>query len=81
MPTLFDGLTLGRGGPEDLAGFDGILKQDHKVFVLEGNAGKFAIAAAGCKVLKNDLDIFESSLEGFTVTDDGRDLGTVLALG
>lgn len=37
------------------------------------------IIAAGCNVLENDLDIFDTSLEGFAATNRNRDLGTLLS--
>jgi hypothetical protein len=40
---------------------------------------RFVVVAAGFKVLTNDLDIFDSSLEYFAGTDPARDLGMVLA--
>jgi len=40
---------------------------------------RFVVVAVGFKVLRNDLDIFESSLEYFAGTDQSRDLGEILA--
>jgi hypothetical protein len=40
---------------------------------------RFVVVAAGFKILTNDLDIFDSSLEYFAGTDPARDLGLVLA--
>jgi hypothetical protein len=40
---------------------------------------RYLVAAAGFKVLRNDLDLFESSLEYFAGTNPARNLGEVLA--
>ena len=40
---------------------------------------RFVVVASGYKVLRNDLDIFESSLEYFAGTDPSRNVGEVLA--
>lgn len=40
---------------------------------------RFVVVAHGYKVLRNDLDIFESSLEYFAGTDPSRNLGEILA--
>jgi hypothetical protein len=40
---------------------------------------RFRVLALGFKVLRNQLDIFESSLEYFAGTDENRNLGEVLA--
>ena len=65
LPTNFDGLRISKGGGNE--------------FVIETKEKRFVVVAGGCKVLENELDIFESSLEGFAATDETRDLGSVLA--
>jgi hypothetical protein len=49
------------------------------VHCLVSGGHRFVVVAAGFKVLRNNLDIFESSLEYFAGTDPARDLGEVLA--
>jgi hypothetical protein len=49
------------------------------VFCLISGDRRFLVVAAGFKVLENELDIFDSSLESFAGTDPARALGTVLA--
>jgi hypothetical protein len=50
--------------------------QDSYCLVTRGQ--KFVIVAAGYKVLQNELDIFESSLEYFKQDDNPTDLGLLL---
>jgi hypothetical protein len=37
----------------------------NQVFVIESGGRRYVVVAAAVKVLENDLDIFESSLERF----------------
>lgn len=52
-----------------------------KPFTLRSSNNNYVVVAAGCKVLENRLDIFESSLEGFSTSSAqrDRDIGEVLA--
>ena len=50
-----------------------------RVYCFLSGGRRFVVAADGFKVLRNDLDIFESSLEYFAGTDPTRDLGEVIA--
>lgn len=79
VPTAFIGLTIERS-------FEGsdirILitpSPNGEKFVVASHGTQYVIVAAGCKVLENSLDIFDSSLEGFAATQSDRDLGNVLA--
>lgn len=49
------------------------------VFIVESETGKYLIIAGGFKVLRNNLDLFESSLELFSGSDPIKDPGEVLA--
>lgn len=79
IPTSFDGLQIVRGVSTKDAGFEFSPSTNGEVFLIETAGRRFVVVAAGCKVLENALDIFESSLEGFAATDENRDLGEVLA--
>jgi len=82
VATSLQGLTIVSPTREDVAragqamGGEVALSHVH-CFASEGR--RFVVVAAGYKVLRNDLDIFESSLEYFAGTDPSRDLGEVLA--
>lgn len=65
LPTAFNGLELIKRGEED--------------FSIGTDSGEYSILASGCKVLENELDIFESSLESFASSEAEKDLGNVLA--
>ena len=79
LPTSFDGLEIDRGESTKQAGSEFSPSANGEVFLIDTGGKKFAVVAAGCKVLENALNIFESSLEGFSATDQNRDLGEVLA--
>lgn len=79
FPTLFRGPEIERGSDERDAGLISVQPTNGELFVIVSDEKRFAIVAAGFKVLENTLDIFESSLEGFAATESGRDLGKVLA--
>ena len=77
VPSTFDGIAMTKADAMAANGFTPSSNGD--VFVIETSGESFVIVAAGCKVLENGMDIFESSLEGFAATDENRDLGNVLA--
>lgn len=82
LATSLQGLAIISSTPEDVARASLMLGSEldpsHvRCFASEGR--RFVLVAAGYKVLKNDLDIFESSLEYFAGTDASRNLGEILA--
>ncbi len=77
IPSEFDGVLMSKGDLAEIVDFTPTENGD--VFVIETNNRRFVIVARGCKVLENELDIFDSSLEGFAATEEGRNLGNVLA--
>ncbi len=79
VPTVFGGLHIRTTESVGNAPLPIELSRTSKLFEIQTSGQNAYVVAAGCKVLENDLDIFESSLEGFAATDQGRDLGTVLA--
>ena len=78
VPSSFKGLEMRKGDISDAARLSVSPSSDVSVFIIETDEQTFAIAAGGCKVFENELDIFESSI-GFSAADEGRDLGNVLA--
>lgn len=77
IPSTLDGIAVVKA--DAMAGNGFTPSSNGDVFVIETGGESYVIVAAGCKVLENRLDIFESSLEGFAATDENRDLGNVLA--
>jgi hypothetical protein len=82
LATSLQGLTIVSPTREDVTraaqAMGGEVDPSHvHCFASEGR--RFFVVADGYKVLRNDLDIFESSLEYFAGTDPSRDLGDVLA--
>jgi hypothetical protein len=82
LPTSLDGVKMAPASREDVGRAERALGRaldPSQVFCLLSGDRRFLVVAAGFKVLRNDLDIFDSSLEYFAGTDPGRALGTVLA--
>jgi hypothetical protein len=82
MITILDGLTMATASLEECRRAERSLGKEiesSQVLCFISGGSRFIVVAAGFKVLENDLDIFESSLEYFAGTDPARTLGTVLA--
>ncbi|MHC2067785.1 hypothetical protein ACYFX5_09955 [Bremerella sp. T1] len=79
IPTALNGLEITRTESKNDDGLNFKPPSNGSMFLIETASTKNVVVAAGCKVLKNTLDIFDSSLEGFAATDQNRDLGEVLA--
>jgi len=82
IPTALDGLTLTvavEGEVERVVEILGRKPEHSSVHCLISGGRRFLVVAGGYKVLKNELDIFESSLEYFAATATDRDLGEVLS--
>lgn len=80
--TTLDGLAILEPSNEDLERVEQALgkKADpSRVVCFASSDRRFIVVAAGFKVLENDLDIFESSLEYFAGSDPVRNLGEALA--
>ena len=82
LATSLDGVTMASASAEELARAEQALGKDldsSHVFCFISGDRRFIVVAAGFKVLENELDIFDSSLEYFAGTDPARTLGAVLA--
>lgn len=79
LPTSLDGMCVGMTEAIGNIPLPIMLSMNGKLFEIKTGEHNFCVVAAGCKVLENYLDIFESSLEGFAATNQSRDLGVVLA--
>jgi hypothetical protein len=82
LATSLDGVRMASASREEVERAERALGRpldSSQVFGLISGDRRFIVVAAGFKVLENDLDIFDSSLEYFAGTDPGRALGTVLA--
>lgn len=82
LATSLDGVKLAPASTEDHASAEWALGKTldpSRVYCLISGDQHFIVVAAGFKVLRNDLDIFDSSLEYFAGTDPARTPGIVLA--
>jgi hypothetical protein len=82
IPSAFTGVELVKASTEEASSMKRIPEkrcETSDVHVLSSGGKKFVVVAAGFKVLRNDLDIFESSLEYFSGTDSPKDAGSLLA--
>jgi hypothetical protein len=82
LATSLDGVRMASASCEELKRVEQALGKaldSSQVFCFISGDRRFIVVAAGFKVLRNDLDIFDSSLEHFAGTDPARTLGTVLA--
>jgi hypothetical protein len=80
--TTLDGLTMAIASLEERRRAEQSLGKDlesSQALCFISGGTRFIVVAAGFKVLENDLDIFDSSLEYFAGTDPARTLGIVLA--
>ena len=67
LPTLLDAREVRPANAAELERLRRELRElpDGNVFVVDANQGSFFVIAAGVKVVENDLDFMESSLESF----------------
>lgn len=82
LPTSLDGVAIAPASAEECRRAERALGKaldGSRVFCLDSGDRRSLVVAAGFKVLENDLDPFESSLEYFAGTDPARTLGTVVA--
>ncbi|HEX3658754.1 MAG TPA: hypothetical protein VHV55_23380 [Pirellulales bacterium] len=82
IPTTLDAVELTRVENDDKAIGDFLPAKAHEaanVYRLASGQKQYFVAASGFKVLENELDIFDSSLEYFGAPDPARDLGDVLS--
>jgi hypothetical protein len=80
--TALNGVTMATASLEERRRAEQFLGkglESSQVLCFISGGSRFIVVAAGFKVLENDLDIFDSSLEYFAGTDPARTLGTVLA--
>lgn len=75
IPSSFNGLSVRKGSKSD----DRLNVKEIDSFIFESSGQEFFLEAGGCKILENELDIFEASLEGFAATDENRDIGREIA--
>lgn len=81
LPTSLQQVELQAGTEDDLARVCKILDKpipSEGIHCLVTAEGRFVVVAAGFKVLSNDLDIFESSLEYFRPDNAPLNRGQVL---
>ena len=81
IPSTLHGVELGGSAAGDVAAIRQVLGKDcdpGDIHTLTSGGHRFVVVAAGYRVLRNNLDIFESSLEYFAATDPNRNLGEVL---
>ena len=82
VATSLKGLELSLASQEDLARVElaiGGPVDPSRAYTLASSGRRYLVGASGFRVLENDLDIFDSSLEYFAGTDAERELGLVLA--
>jgi hypothetical protein len=82
LATSLDGVRMASASCEEVGRAERALGKPldpSQVFGLISGDRRFLVVAAGFKVLENDLDIFDSSLEYFAGSDPSRTRGTVLA--
>ncbi len=82
MVTSLQGLTIVSPSDEDVTRAREAIGREidtSHVRRFESQGRRFVVVASGFKVIRNNLDIFESSLTYFGATDPPRDLGEVLA--
>ena len=82
IPTSFQGLSIATASREeaDLAGVPPDEFGTSNIFRLESEGRCYYLAAFACKVLENELDLFDSSLGDLGAGERKReDLGRVLA--
>ena len=82
MPTMLDGIEMGEATSDESEAMERFAGKNFKtsdVHWIVSRHERFLVVASGFKVLENDLDIFDSSLEYFAGTDSNRNLGKVLS--
>lgn len=70
LPARLDGVEIGRGTEDDVLRAEqacGKPVAADRVFSVHTGGGQYMIVAASVRMFENDLDMFESSLESFTV--------------
>jgi len=75
------GVEIGEASADDVERTRSILgtqSDSSTVHLLTSGGRKYVVVAVGFKVLENDLDLFESSLEYFSNEDSSKDLGRLL---
>ena len=81
MPAVLNGIEMAECSEDEIASLDrGLVSKSaqNKVFSVRSGINRYVIICAGVKVLENELDIFDSSLEYFAATDPTKDLGKLL---
>lgn len=83
IPTSFVGLSLSVAGGDAIQRVKGVAgvpcEKETVFFISVADGRRFIVVSQGFKVLRNKLDIFDSTLEYFAATDTKRDLGEVMA--
>ncbi|HEY5312920.1 MAG TPA: hypothetical protein VIK18_10395 [Pirellulales bacterium] len=82
IPAALDGIELAQVEKDDKARREllpGESREAANVYRLASSQTQYFVVASGFKVLENELDIFDSSLEYFGAPDPARDLGEVLS--
>ncbi len=79
IPTWFDGIVLDHATLKEIQSTSSATRPTHDVFSLACAGSRHIIIAGGFKVLRNKLDISDSSLEHFRSDDLVVDLGEILA--
>ena len=80
LPSVLEEVSLRLATTEEVDQFSGLITTDSDipVFHVEASDGSGVVVAAGCKVLKNELEIFDSSLVYFDRDRPKDEYGVVI---
>jgi hypothetical protein len=82
IPSKFQGIEVCEATAEEMAAIHSTVGQKYvkpRVYCLSTGGARFFVAAVGFKILENDLDLFESSLEYFLPDRPTKVSGELLA--
>lgn len=82
LPTRLDGLSISWANPDEASEITRLLPgsiHSPRVFCFESNSHRYRIAASGLEVLRNQLDIFDSTIVYYSRHPIDRDRGEVIA--
>ena len=81
LPLTLRGLKLAQASAKETARVIGSLTRVGEscyIYSLRSGPRRYYVAASAFKVLENDLDPFESSLESVSAAEEGKELGKIL---
>lgn len=80
IPSILNGLSLRQVGEDEVVSFrPSALKKNALVIRIDAGTEHGFVEAAGCKILENQVDIFDSSLVYFETDRTLRNYGRVVA--